>query len=309
MTRRTADILFGLASQTIYVDCPDGRPSSVTSVDVWDYASDDATTEESATTGSASVETNPNTTIDVISGAGETDPTKVNVAATTGTAIGRVYRIASTQGYYEDFTVAAIDSGNALYAKHPLLNSYEVTTGTVKSTRASITLDTTWVSDTSNLSPTFTPNPRYRVKWTVVISSVTYVYETSFDLVRYNAQHHVSPLDVAERSPNWLDWLGPDDRDNQGRTWIDQAFQSVKFDLYADSKADQAIRNPEAIDRLVVLKTIAVTAASRAPDELEMAERDYRQFYDQTLRAPVLAMDPTGEGGAAVPTPTPIWRR
>jgi len=315
VSRHTADILFSVAGQSLVLDCPDGRPSSVTSVQCWDYGADDTAQEEACFSGAATIETNPDTTIDLISGAGEDDPTKLNVAATTGAAVGRQLLVASELGHSEWFQVAAIDAGVAVYAKHPLLNSYEATTATVQSTRVTIAIDSAWVADQSNVSPAYNPNPRYRVRWTVVVGGETKVYETAFDLVRYNAQHHVTPLDVAQRVPNWLDWLPPDDRRDQGRTLIDRAWKAFKFDLYADNKADQAIRNPEAVDEVLIAKALAMSVEDRVllgaatGAEADTAERVYRQRYDQFFRAPVVQMDPAGGGAATVTTPTPLWRR
>jgi len=81
--RSVQDIVYGVTGQTVYFDAPEGRPSSVTSVEVflWDVSDDD--TAEAAV-GSGSVETNPNTTIDAASGYGQTDARVLNVAATTG---------------------------------------------------------------------------------------------------------------------------------------------------------------------------------------------------------------------------------
>lgn len=315
MSRHTQEILFGVASQTLTLDCPDGRPTSITDVQCWESIADDTATEENCFTGSAVIEGSPNTTIDSASGASQADPTKISVASTSGATVGRRYLVTSGKDHNEWFECASVTDGDYIVARHPLLNDYEVTASTVESTRISATIDTTWASDTSNLSPTLTPNPHYRVRWTVVIGGLTYVYESSFDLVRYNARHHVTPTDVARRQPNWLDYLPTDERIDQGRSLIERAWQAVKFDLYGDGKADQAVRNPEALDEVVTVKAVQLSVEDRAlqnaagPTELEVADRIYRQRYDQFFRAPVVAMDHTGGGGAAVLTPTPLWRR
>jgi hypothetical protein len=313
MTRSTQDITFGQASQTLVLDCLDGRPSSVTDVQVWDYSTDDAGTEESATTGSASVETNPNTTVNAASGADEADPTIVYLTATTGCAVDRRYLLTSARGHFEWVEVDDVVSADYIVTRHPLLNNYAVS-DTLESTRCSITLDTTWVSDTGNLSTTYNPNPRYRVRWTVVVDSATRVYETAFDLVRYQAQHGVTPQDMVRRHPTWLDSLGPDQRLTQGRDLIERGFEGLKFDLYADNKADQAIRNPEAVDQLVISKTWLMVIEDRVMNgtatgvELEAADRIYRARYDQFLRAPVVQID-TGGGAATTNKPLALLRR
>jgi hypothetical protein len=306
MSRRTQDVQFALTGQSIFHDCPDGRPTAVTDVQVWDYAADDTSTEESATTGVAAIETTPNTVTDVASGASEDDPTTVYLTATTGITSGRRYLLASSRGHSEWVEVVQVVSGDYVILKHPLLLDYAVGS-TFKSTRVSITLDPTWIADVSNVSPTFTPNPRWRAKWTCVIGGSTYDYESAFDVVRYTSRHGVTPLDVAARVPNWLDYLPTDSRAQQGRDLIDRAWEAFKFDLYADNKADQALRNPEAVDQLVLVKTLAMSVEDRVlmgaatQIEADAAEGKYRARYDQMLRAPVLNEDKSG-GGAATPT-------
>lgn len=313
----TQDITFGLSSQTLVFDCPDGRPSAVTSVTVYEASSDDTSNAESATTGSASVETNPNTTVDITSGATADigDPTLVYLTSTTGISVGRRYLLTSTLGHSEWVEVVHISSGDYVRVKQPLLNDY-ADSSTFVGTRCSITVDSTWVADTNNLSPTLSPNPRYRVRWLVVVGGVSQVYDEYFDLVRYPSRHRVTPLDVAARYPNWLDWLGPDSRMVQGRDLIDRAWRAVKFDLYADNKADQAIRNAEALDEIIITKVLQMSLEDRVlaggtvdPDAISVSRDVYRQRYDQLLRSPVVAYDSGGGGAAAPINPGPLWKR
>src|SRR5436190_5204308 len=91
MAHQTLDILYGVTGQSLVFDAPEGRPSSVTSSTVHENIAGDDEQAESATTGSASVETNPNTTFDAASGVDQTDPRKCFLAATTGITPGRTY--------------------------------------------------------------------------------------------------------------------------------------------------------------------------------------------------------------------------
>jgi hypothetical protein len=310
----TADVLYNVTGQSLILDCPDGRPSAITSVAVYETSADDTGTAESATTGSAAI-SDPNTTVDATSGAGQTNPKLLYVAATTGGTTGQRIRVTSAKGHYEDAEIVDVTSADYFTLRHPLLNSY-ASGDTVGSTRCSISVDSTWVATLENVSPAFSPNPRYRVRWTVVVGGSTKVYDRYFDLVRYAAQHGVSPLDVNERHPGWLDALGPDDRANQGRALIDDAFAMVKGDLYGDGKADQSIRNAELLAELVLacvpLATVtkaALVGGDVSPARLDLANRHYRQRYDQLVRSPVMPVDLAGGGASTSNTPTPIWRR
>lgn len=298
MSRRTQDLFFGLTGQSLVLDCPDGRPTSVTSVTV--YASGAGDTGTAEFTASGTIESNPNTTVDLASGASETDPTLVYVAATTGAAVGRRYLLASVKGHSEWIEVADIASADYVVSKYPLVNDYAVS-DTLKTTRITAPVDAAWVAELGNLSPAGTANPGYRVRWIVVVGGVTKTYQTDVDLVRYEGRHHVTPLDIAERSPNWIDFLPPDSRARQGQDRIDEAYRLVIGDLYADKVPDQLLRNGEAVDALVIERTLMLTGG----------ENVYRQRYDQFFRSGTpIATDESGGGGAVeVTNRAPLWRR
>jgi len=309
----TQDIQFGITGQTLILDCEDGRPASITDVQVWSASADDTSTEEAATTGAAAVETNPNTTLSSAAGSG-VNPATLSVTSATGISVGRTYRLAAA-GLYEDVTVAGI-SGTTVTSKSPLINDY-ASGATFKSCRATISVDSTWVADVNNVSPTWSPNPSYRVRWTVVDSAgATQVYDRYFDLVRYPARHGVTPRMMEDRCPGWLDGLPVDCRIDQGRSIIDRAFKALRFDLYGDGKADQAVRNAEMVAELVIVRAqlLAVEDAigmggDVSAQRYEMAQRVNTQRYQQFIRAPVAPVDTSGGGAAVAHTPTPLWRR
>lgn len=315
MTTATQEIVLGGGTQYLILDCEDGRPTSVTSVTVYAADMDDTGTAESATTGSPAVETNPNTTISAAAGPGNgSDPRALTLTSGTGVAIGRVYRITDDgTGVYEDFQVASV-SGTSVVARHPLKNDYS-SGSTVVSCRSTIAVDSTWLADTNNLCPAYSPNPGYRVVWLVVIGGETRRYIRYFDHVRYPSRHGVTPIDVDRAHPGWLDSLPPDYQADQGRGLIDRAFASLKFDLYGDGKADQAMRNAELVARLVIercplqrLEDDVMRGGGNA-DGLALAEKQYRKIYDQTLRSPVAAVDPAGDGASQPVRPMPLTRR
>jgi hypothetical protein len=258
--RTVQDIAFDVASQTVTFDCPEGRPSSVTSATVyrWDSSDDNA---ESGVIGSPSVETNPNTTIDAASGYGQTDPRKLNVTATTGMEVGRTYLATTADGARDWFEAMEIDSGNYVIARHPLHNAY-ASADTVQSTRITATVDPTWVADDSNIIDAG-PNPAYRIRWVYVVSSKTYVADTYFSLVRYPGAHGVRPQDVELTHPGWLDRLPTDHRVDQGRRLIDEAYRAVKIDLHAVWTDDAMTANTEIIDELTRYRCIEAGELAR----------------------------------------------
>lgn len=303
--RTVQDIVFDVTGQTLVFDCPEGRPSSVTSAYVyrWDVADDDI--PESAI-GSPSIETNPNTTIDAASGYGQTDPRRLNVAATTGFAVGRSYLVTSADGLREWFDVREIDSGNYVTAKHPLHNAY-ASADTVQSTRITATVDSTWIADETNLTDDEVgPNPMYRVRWVYVVSGVTYVADTYFNVVRYAARHGVTPQDVESLLPGWLDMLPTDHREDQGRKLIDEAYRAVRIDLHQIDMAGSSIAESEIVDELVRYRAVELGEWARflsgngPQDRADAAAKRYQTRFDSIVRI-VTRVPVRDDTGSATP--------
>ncbi len=258
MSAATLDILFGVTGQSLVFDAPEGRASSITASEVFETSTGDDGTAESATTGSAAVETNPNTTFDAASGVDVVaTPQKCNLTATTGIAVGRRYLATNALGEKEWVEVTGFAANDYAIARQPLQNAYAAA-DTFASTRISHAVDATWVADSGNLSPAFDPNPRYRWRLVYVVSSVTYIHDVYFDLVRYAGRYDVTGLDVERRFPGWLRAVGTFEREDQGAGLIAEAFQHVKFDLYNIGIADQSVRNREVANELVKLAAAAM---------------------------------------------------
>jgi hypothetical protein len=304
MASQTIDVLFGVTGQSLYFDAPEGRPSSVTSSTVYENSTGDDGTAETATTGAAAVETNPNTTFDADSGVNESDPRICHLLATTGIAVGRRYRATNATGEYDDVEVAAFAAGasGSVIARQPLQNAY--TTGdTFVTTRITHAIDATWVADTTNLSGAFDPNPRYRWRLAYVVGGVTYVHDLYFDLLRYAGRHDVSPLDVDMRARGWLDRVSTDDRETQGRAVVDEAYRVVKFDLYALDMPDQMLRNREVLNELVILKALELV------DATEVNAKRYSDRITQLVARGRAAVSLDPSGAAAPADVRPFWRR
>ena len=307
----TQDILYGVGSQTLFYDCPEGAPSSVTSVAVYENRDGDNSTAEVATTGSASVETSPNTTFDTASGASEANPKACRLADTQLLVIGRRY-LARTQGVNKGASewVELSENNEGLSttatSKYPLHLDYTLS-DTFESTRIQISVLDAWAASESNISGSYHPTGRYRVRWVYVVNSVTYVADTYFDLVRYPGSSGITPLDVVAHIPGWLDRLPTDSRALQGQDLIDAAYQQVKYRLIADGKADQLIRDTEVMGYLVALKADEVMAygsyrAGGDPDQYAAArDRFYAEYSGVLGNASALleSRDDTGAGVVA----------
>lgn len=309
----TQDILYNVTGQSLFFDAPEGRPSSVTSVTVYENADDDDAAAESAA-GTPAVETNPATTFDAASGLGQADPTKCNLTATTGIVVGRKYLATTAAGEKEWVEPKLIVSADYVMLREPLQNAYAAA-DTFVSTRISATVDSTWVADKNNISNWTNPNPRYRARWVYVVGGVTYVHATYFDLVRYKGEYSVTGLDVDRAFPGWFEALPTNYREDQGATLIAEAYRQVKMDLYRHEKADQLMRNGEVVDSLVILKANALGAVAgvmmRGGDttSADYARKLYQDELQNLVAFPKVSMDLSGQGGASKPAPLPIWRR
>jgi hypothetical protein len=310
--RQVQDIVFGVSGQMIYFDCPEGRPSSVTSagVFVWDVGDDD---ESESAIGSPSVETNPNTTLD---SAASANTRSIPLTATSGIVADRRYLVThATTGIREWVEVEGIASADSVTVKHPLHNDY-ASGSTFQSTRIQATVDSSWISDDGNIATEDAgPNPMYRVRWVYVVSGSTYVADTYFNVVRYAARHGVQPQDVESLLPGWLDSLPTDHRNDQGRKLIDDAYREVKLDMHQVDLSMSSVAESEIVDDLVRYKVVSLGEWSRllagGGDQLrvELAAKRYQERLDALVRvvSRVPVRDSTGAATAIIQTPA--WRR
>lgn len=307
--RTVVDIVYGVAGQVLVFDAPEGRPSSVTSCQVfrWDVGDDDEA--ELAITGSPAIEANPNTTTDAAAGISEDNPRLIPVAATTGITPGREFLLVGADALREWVDVQEVDAGVSVTARHPLHNDYASGAALV-STRLTATVSTAWCSDDENFDPSSGPNPMFRVRWVYVVAGVTLVADTYFNLVRYAGRHGVRPQDVEDTLAGWLDALPTDHRVDQGRRLIDQAHRAVKIDVHEVNFAASAIAESEVVDELVRLKTIEATEyakflASSTSDRsrYELASEVYTKRLDALIRLTSKLPVRDQDGAAAVSQP------
>lgn len=303
--RTVLDLLFGVAGQSVFLDAPEGRPSSVTSGTVFLADTGDTIAELAL---APAIEANPNTITDAAAGASQANPKRVPLTATTGAAIGRVYLLTNADLQKEWIDVEEVIAADAVIARHPLHDEYPVGS-TFQSTRITAAIDDTWAADLANLLEPgdLGGNPMYRVRWVYVVAGVTYVADTYFNLTRYGARHGVTPRNVDDFFPGWIDGLPIDHKVDQGRRIIDEAYREVKLDLHAVAIDDTQIAEAEVLDSLVRYKTIELTEyqkflASVSPDESRhlAAERKYTQRRDEFVRL-VMNVNLRDATGAAAP--------
>lgn len=307
-------ILFGQSGQSVYFDCPQGRPSAVTSATVWEESDDDDSTAAQAALGAPAIES-VSLTFNAASGASESDPRKLNLASTTGLVRGRQYLATAATGETEWVELARIDSANTnAYARSDLLHDY-ASADTLVSTRITATVDATWVADDTNLSNPLSPRPRYRVVWVYTVAGIVYRGASFVDLVRYPAMHSVTAADIDRLSRGWLSRLANEDRIGQGEAVIKEAAYQVKHDLWRRDLASYAHRNSEVLNELIRRKAVFLVAQAAyrhgavARELVDYESQNYQAYFEGLVGESKVNQQVTTDGAAAVITPARILRR
>jgi hypothetical protein len=304
--RAKADILFGIAGQTLSLEVLHGRPSSV-SVEVFEEGYPDSSPITDAITGSASVDST-STTLDAAATARDT---LVPLTSTTGISVGDRLLLTNQLGQTEFIEVDGVDAGVAVYAKEPLQYAY-ASGDTCVSTLCTVTLDSTWVADESNLSDVINPNARYRTVWTPVVAGKTHRIATYFDLLRYPFEHGVTPLDVERRSMGALS-RNPGGME-RAEELIEEAALQVRHDLHEHGAVINAQRSSGPLNELIILKSLVLVfeaeyySGANNERQLDDARKAYWARVENLIPKTTTQVD--ADGSTAVPgSREPLWSR
>jgi len=310
MSRLVDHVTFGITGQTVAYRVPQGRPTSATFKVFHEWAGDDSTAEF---TGTATV-TDPTTTLTAASGAGQTDPQKLNLTS-TDFVTSRKYLVSegSRQEWVQPIEVAT----GYIRVRHPLKNSY-TTAATVASTTITAVIDSTFVAAIENLSDLKDPNPGYRVRWEIVVGGSTYVSYSYFDLVRTPITYGVDIDDLNARAPGLHDSMPLEYATEQGRPLLDAAWLAVQAKMASLDIDTDAFRDDQALDEIVILKALCILAAggwrpstyASLESYIDSTRADYDRFVEQHYQVTLkhkLAI--TGDGGAQTVAPVSYWSK
>lgn len=316
MNQLPATIAYNITGQTLVFDAPEGRPTSVTSVAVYeDTQSDDSTAETAVGSGSVAAGA---TTLTASAGPTQQRSDLLTLSAVTDFSADplnpRRYLVASVHGWREWFEAIGKDTTNKyLYARTGLQNDY-ASGDAVVSTRMTCTVDSTWVALKSKLSDV-EPWPRWRIVWTYVVSSVTYRHAAYFDLVRYPLTHSATMQDVSRKSRGILARLPAEDM-GDGQAVLLEALQQVKLDMLENGHTAYAFRGSEILNELVCRRAVlniaeeAVLHGSADPSAYERAKAIYAERLDNILGAAAKARAQRHPDGQAAPVANGLaWRR
>ena len=315
MNTTTQQIVYNVTSQSIYLDVTEGRPSSITSVSVFpDTTGDDGTAEDCKHSDGPSIES-VNTTVDAASGAAQTNPKKLAIASTSNVSLERKFLLTGSSGESEWVEPVEIVTNDYIICRGSLHNDY-VNGNAFQSTRVSVGLSDSWIQDTANITDDLNPAPGYRVRWVYVVSSKTYVSDSYFDVVRYEGKHGVTSATMERFFPAWRNILPTAYRVDNGASLIDEAYQQVKFDLYGAERADEMMRDREAMDELVKNKARELILFQRfyesgaGPDQAAEARERYQYRLDSLVKVTSTVPFATGTGGSSdIISPVGIWSK
>lgn len=318
------EVIYALDGQSFFFDVPEGRPSSA-AVAVYPALNDDEAGAVAATSGSATVDT-VDTTLAVDAVIGDEELT---VADATGIARGRRYLL--TDGDREWIEVIFV-SGTTVKIRQPLKNAYS-TSATLQGCRISAAVDSAWINNKANITDILDPSNRlwmvgqsadvtwvpgaagYRLKWSYTVDGIATQAVSFADLVRYQAKNLVTPLDVDARFPGWLDRLPTDYQEDQGASFIAEAFRALKMDCLGDEQVIRRIRNTEVLRDLTIYRAnvlaqeASLFGGGNNADIVKAARDAFQMRYDQLMREPKVPVDQTGFGASQVPLRAPAWRR
>jgi hypothetical protein len=261
-------------------------------------------TAKVATTGSASIE-NVNTTFDATSAENQRT---CNLTSTLQIRMGGRYLALNALGEEEWIQVAGITALASIVSAEPLRNSF-ASGDTFVGTRISISVDSTWVAASGNITDNTNPTPGLRVRWVYVVSGETYVHDSYANLVRYPFAHTVVSTDMLQIVPNWLDRLPTYHREDSGARLIDEAFQEVRDDIFLSDHAPEMIRDQPMIDRLVARKAHELLERSGPSEAMMLLAADrYNTLLAGSIAIVTRVAESVDTSGAGVDTvATGLW--
>ena len=302
---RELDITFGVTGQTVYLDAPEGRPSSVTGVKVFRVETSDDGTEEDALDTPAIEAAPAAVTLASPAGPSQADPRALSLSSGTDIVAERLYLI-SEDGRRE--WIEPLDTGIAdMELRYPLANDY-TTSATVSSTRITAAVKAAWVADENHVKG-YDVAPQYRVRWEYAVGGETYIRFTVFSLVRYSGIASATPtitaIDVDSYANGFLQAVQMDHRNDQGRKLIADAGRQVSLDLRRSGVPDENAHDPEIIGELIIRKTVVLWLQADAYqrgagfESVEDARAQYNAYLEQFVAiGGGLNVDDSGTGAA-----------
>ena len=303
------DIVFGEEDQDLALVVPEGRPSSITNVNIHLWSASD-TADSEWTVSSTSIDA-VDTTFDDNSGVSSANTKLLNLAATTSIVADREYLATDAQGIKEWVLVSGITAGASVTSILGLGRDY-VNGDTFEGTRITTTVDATWIADAANINTGLTTFDRWRVRWEYVVGGVTYVRTTTFSVVRRAAQHTVTPPSIALLYPSLYNSAPTDFRHERLQFIIDKAYEEFATDLLQVTIPDEQVLSPKVVNEMVEFKTAVLIGRDRAMatgDELTLtiANDTYMRRFQSIFGAPSeikvpVGTDTTGGGDKRAPS-------
>jgi hypothetical protein len=274
-------------------------------------------------TGTATLDSVSQTTQN-IAGPTADDRSLVQVASGTGVTIGRRYLLtnAASNGGQRMIIVPRLVAGAFINHETDIGTTFTLPC-TFQGLRQSFTIDASFIATLANINiygsllnrysswdsgDTKTEAPPYRVRWSYVLDSATRHAWTTFDVCRFPLKHNVTVDSIKGRLPDAVLMEWQQQRGSDFQPQIEEAFDSVKFDIRLAGYDADMIQDPQIIDRLVMLKTIAILTEALEKARSEKDEQAYQRAFEKSIGVVLKAWVSTDSSGAINPAPVPqLW--
>lgn len=274
--REHVALIYGVSGQTLEFYPPtdeiiqDGPPAVAATCTFYkgDFSNDDSNAV--AFTATPTIDS-VSTTTDESCGPSAANRSRVPLAATTNTAIGKRYLLTNTAAggsQRQVITPKAVLSADSV--THIGEVAYAFASGSAfVGLRHVVTVDSTFINTAANINFFGTsslvggadagrPVPPYRAVWAYTTAGgIVRRYTTTFDVCRAPLKHGVGEPDIRGILPDAeLDaWLA--DRGTGFAAQIAEGFTRVRIDARASGYDPDIILDPEAMNRLVTMATVA----------------------------------------------------
>jgi len=189
------------------------------------------------------------TTVDAACGVSSTDKRQVKLTSTTSIRVGGIYLITDSLGRTEWVEVQSITAGDYVTVKDDLVYDYADTNPFV-GTELTYSLTGANAQNSSGEC-----QADYRCEWTYVVSSVTYVRETLYDVTRHPWFRVATTAGLKKWNPDLFSLF---DRE-EGRDWDDDlqsAFERIIERLDARGLSPNAILGMEKLEAVTYAQLV-----------------------------------------------------
>lgn len=261
---------------------PEGVPAAAATYSVWPgFRGDDEAAEFSGTATMDTYSQAPS----AASGYTQANRRRVNIATTTGLAVGRLVVLENVLGQKEVAKVTAIAAASYFEVEYDLAYDY-TTTSTVKGFRQTFSPPDVFVQNESKINSEAYP---YRIRWSYTVAGVAGRNLQYFDLLRHAEQPGLVDDDVKNTWPDSAYMMDADRRQRimgEAHAELDKDLRLRGLDpalIAPQSVRTQLLKN--CFTYLAVRSGAAIPQGHDAASALRTATRSYLDGLELAVQA------------------------